>query len=120
MLLTDNGCDLLWRDTLEDVESRRDAVRDTIENLLRTLGAHSTLERSPSDVQSAPIEPLAGEQVLLEFAQDLILRLHTHRSQIRDGVHRLLDVIVGKKLHDLPAHLMSECNEEDAKFLPGR
>ena len=92
----------------------------SVENLLRLARPHGALQRTAGEVQTSLTDPLAGQQELLKLIEDLVLHLDADALEVGHGLCDLLDLVVGEKLHHLPAGLLAEGDEEDGHLLHDR
>ena len=94
-------------------------MRSRISCALRGPTARSKASRAKSS--GAPLAHVfAGQQVLLELSQNLVLDFDRKVLELGDSVSYFLDFDVGEEFHDLGGGVAAERDHEDGDLLSRR
>jgi hypothetical protein len=110
---------LFGRDILEQVETRGEGAGDAVEDLLRLARAHGPLQGAAGEFETSLAEILAGQQVLLELGEDLVLHFHGQVFELGDGLGEVLDLGLVEELHDLGRPFLPQGDHQHRGLLAG-
>ena len=113
--------ELLGRYVLEKIEPGGNSGRYAVEDFLRSAGTHGALQSVAGKILPAPLAHVfAGQQVLLELSQNLVLDFDRKVLELGDSVSYFLDFDGGEEFHDLGGVVAAERDHEDGDLLSRR